>query len=219
MEVDEDDTALEIGSSGNPGSGYTHPFILPKIWTINDFLPTMTAKIFQDLRDRYQIPDHIPIRLHVKFKKCCLGKTTDFGMYDAILAVGLRLPLTALHRQLANFLGLSVSQIASNAWRIFIGVEILWGRLNGQNRQLMLDEFFWCYRPQHIISSQGIYHFATRKKALRLVLDMPDSNKNWKGKYFFVKGMDQVCRLEEWDTMPHGFNNTWGIVKDSGLMP
>ena len=46
-------------------------------------------------------------------------------MYDTMFAVGLRLPLTALHRQLADFLGLSVSQIAPNAWRTFIGTEIL----------------------------------------------------------------------------------------------
>ena len=48
---------------------------------------------------------------------------------------------------------------------------------------------------------------------------MPDSNRNWKGIYFFVKETDWVCRPEEWDTMPHGFDNTLGIVKDSGLVP
>ena len=168
----------------------------------------MATKIFKDLRDRYQIPDHIPIHLLGKFEKCYSRKTADFGMYNAILAAGLRLPLTALHRQLANFLGLSISQITPNAWRIFIGVEILWGRLSGRNRQLTLDEFFWCYCPQHIISSQGIYHFAARKQALRLMSNMPNSNKNWKGKYFFVKGTDWVCHLEKWDTMPYGFDNT-----------
>ena len=150
---DMDDRAPEVGSSGNLESGYTHSFILPKIWTVNNFLPTMTAKIFKDLRDRYQIPDHITICLPGKFEKCYSGKTADFGMYDAILAVGFRLPLTALHCQLVNFLDLSVSQITPNAWRIFIGAEILWGQLSGGNRQLTLDEFFWCYHPQHIISS------------------------------------------------------------------
>ena len=140
-------------------------------------------------------------------------------MHNAMFVVGLRLPLTTLHRQLAIFLGLSVSQIAPNAWRIFIGAEILWGRLSGGNCQLTLDEFFWCYIPQHISSSQGIYHFGMRKKTLRLVLDMPDSNRNWKGIYFFVKRTDWVCHQEEWVKMPHGFNNTWGIVKDSGLAP
>ena len=48
--------------------------------------------------------------------------------------------------------------------------------------------------------------------------DMPDSNRNWKGRYFFVQGTDWVCHREEWVTMPHGFDNTWGIVKDSSLV-
>ena len=149
----------------------------------------MTAKIFKNLRDHYQIPNHIPICLPRKFEKCYSGKTTNVGMYDAMFAAGLRLPLMTLHRQLANSLGLSVNQVTSNTWRIFIGAEILWGCLSGRNRQLSLDKFFWCYRPQHIVSSQGIYYFAARKKELRLVSDMPDSNRNWKGRYFFVHGL------------------------------
>ena len=51
------------------------------------------------------------------------------------------------------------------------------------------------------------------------MLDMPDCNRNWKGIYFFVQGTNWVCRQEEWMTMPHGFDNTWGIVKDSDLVP
>ena len=151
------------------------------MWTVNDFLLKMTTNIFKNLRDHYQIPNHISIRLPGKFKKCYLGKTADVSMYDVTFAVGLRLPLMALHRQLANFLGLSFSQITTNAWRIFIEAEILWGRLSDGNHQLLLDRFFYCYKPQHIVSSQGIYHFAARRKSLRLMLDMPDSNKNWKG--------------------------------------
>ena len=48
--------------------------------------------------------------------------------------------------------------------------------------------------------------------------DMPDSNRRWKSRYFFSQGTDWVCCLEEWVSMPHGFDNTWGIVKDSGLV-
>ena len=36
-------------------------------------------------------------------------------MYDAMFTAGLGLPLTALHRQLADFLGLSISEITPNA--------------------------------------------------------------------------------------------------------
>jgi len=148
----------------------------------------MSDRIFKKLRTCYQIPDHISIRLPRKNEKCYTGRTANVGMYDAMFVAGLRLPLTALHRQLADFMGLSVSQITPNAWRIFIGADILWGRLSGGNHQLSLDEFFYCYRPQHIVSSKGTYHFAARGKDLRLVSDMPDSNRNWKSRYFFCQG-------------------------------
>ena len=38
-----------------------------------------------------------------------------------------------------------------------------------------------------------------RKKELKLVSNMPNSNRNWKGRYFFVKRMDWVCGQEVGD--------------------
>ena len=87
-------------------------------------------------------------------------------MYDVMFAARLRLPLTALHRHLVDYLGLFISQIAPNVWRTFIGARILWGSLSGGNRQLMLDKFFYCCKPHHISSSKGTYHFAVREKDL-----------------------------------------------------
>lgn len=120
----------------------------------------MSSKVFNTLRD------------------CYTGRTADVCMYDAMFAARLRLPLTDLYYQLANFLGLFISHIAPNASRIFIGAEVIWGQLSGGNHQLTLDEFFNFYKLQHISSSQGIYHFLVRKMSLRLVLDMLDSNRN-----------------------------------------
>ena len=67
-------------------------------WAVNKFLPSMSDKIFKELCIRYQIPEHIPIRLPKENEKCYTRRTTDVGMYDAMFAAGLRLPLTALHR-------------------------------------------------------------------------------------------------------------------------
>ena len=177
-------------SRSGVNNGGVYPFILHSIWTVNDFYPTMSSKVFNTLRDHYQIPKNNPIHLPKKFEQWYSRKTVDIGMYDTMFAAWLRFPLTELHCQLANYLGLSVSQIASNAWRIFIGAEVIWGQLSGGNCQLTLDEFFYCYRPQNISSSQGIYHFLPRKTLLKLVSDMPDSNRNWKNRYFFVQGTD-----------------------------
>ncbi|XP_065615965.1 amidase 1-like [Quercus suber] len=61
-----------------------------------------------------------------------------------------------------------------------------------------------------------MYHFVIREKDLRLVSKMPDSNRAWKSRFFFVKGTDWVCRQEEWETIPHGyFDNTWAFVRES----
>ena len=148
----------------------------------------MSDRVFKELHTRYQIPDHISICLPRKKEKCYTGMTVDVGMYEAMLAAKLRLPLMALYHQLDDFMGLSVSQITPNAWRTFIRTEVLWGRLSGGNCQLSLDEFFYCYKPYHIVSSKGTYHFSVREKDLRLMSNMPDSNRSWKSRYFFLRG-------------------------------
>ena len=106
-EEDKGDEESYEEASVSPGGN--HPFILPRDWAVNKFLPKMSEKVFKELRTRFQILDHISICLPRKKEKCYIGRTADVGMYDAVLAAGLRLPLTALHRQLVDFMGLSVS--------------------------------------------------------------------------------------------------------------
>ena len=93
---DDDGEGSSEGASVSPRDN--RPFIFPAEWAINKFLPSMSDKIFSELRIKYQIPEHIPIRLPYENEKCYTGRTADVGMYDAMFAVGLRLPLTALHR-------------------------------------------------------------------------------------------------------------------------
>jgi len=156
------------------------------------------------------------MRLPRKFEKCYLGKTADVGMYDTMFTAGLRLPLTELHCQLANYLGLSISPIAPNVWRIFLEDEVIWGQLSEGNRCLTLREFFCYYRSQQIYSTKGIYNFVARKPSFRLVSDMPDFNRNWKNRYIFVQGIDWVCELEESDSILDWFDSTWGVLNNFG---
>ena len=118
VEVEEGDEEIDSDGNGDEGdeesyegtsgsSGGNRPFILPKEWAINKFFPKMSNRVFNELRTRFQIPDHIPIHLPRKNERCYTRRTADVGMYDAMFAAGLRLPLTALRRQLADFLGLS----------------------------------------------------------------------------------------------------------------
>ena len=131
---------------------------------------------------------------------------------------GFRLPLSALHCRLLQYLGLVVTQIALNAWRIFLGAEVLFGVLSKGRCQLTVVEFFHCYRPSEIVKSRGIYSFLPRKPSLRLVYKTSNSNQNWKNWYFFIQGDNWMCHPNEQENMPL-VDRTWGIMPPFSMCP
>ena len=72
-------------------------FILLPLWTVNDFISKIKETHFKTLRDKYQIPDKIPMRLPYKSKKCYYEGLEDLGIYEQMLKAGLRFPLSTLH--------------------------------------------------------------------------------------------------------------------------
>ena len=144
-------------------------FIMLPEWTVNAFTSTIKEPHFNTLRAHYQIPDYIPIRLPYKSKKC---------YYEGVLKAGLRFPLSTLHRELLKYLGLSVSQISPNAWRVFIAMEVLYGAMSNGARLLTVREFLHCYRPDEIDKSRGMYSFVPRKSVLKVIFETPDSNRD-----------------------------------------
>ena len=90
-------------------------FLRPLVWTVNDFNSSIKRPHFETLRERYQISTNVRIRLPFKFKKCYYQDAKDVGVYEQMFKVGLRLPLSALHRHLLQYLGLAVTQISLNA--------------------------------------------------------------------------------------------------------
>ena len=132
-----------------------------------------------------------------------------------MLKAGLRFPLSSLHRELLKYLGLSVSQIFPNAWRVFIAMEVLYGVMSNGARSLTIREFLHCYRPNEIDKSKGMYSFVPRKSVLKVIYEIPDSNRDWKSRYFFLEGNGWMCHPGETDYIP--VDKTWGILDPSGI--
>ena len=95
-----------------------------------------------------------------------------------MLKAGLRFPLNSLHCKLLKYLGLSVSQISSNALRVFIAMEVLYGAMSDGARSLIVREFLHCYRLDEIDKSKGMYSFVPRKSVLKVIFKTPDSNRD-----------------------------------------
>ena len=110
---DLDDTEPPIQSVVGP-DGF-RKFIMLPIWTINEFISTIKEPHFKTLRDKYEILDNTPIRLPYQLEKCHYDGIEGVGVYEQMLEAGLRFPLSSLHHQLLQHLGLSVNQISPNA--------------------------------------------------------------------------------------------------------
>ena len=136
-------------------------------------------------------------------------------MYEQVFKAGLRFPLNSLKRELLWHLGLSVSQISPNAWRVFIAMEVLYGAMSDSARSLTIQSFLHCYRPNEIDKSKGMYSFVPRKSVLKVIYETPDSNRDWKSRYFFLEGDGWMCHPGETDYMPD--DKTWGILDPSGI--
>ena len=172
------------------GANGLREFIMLPEWTVNNFVSTIKENHFKTLRENFQILDNIPIRLPYKSEKCYYDGVEGVGVYEHMLKAGLRFPLSSLHRELLKCLGLSVNQVSSNAWRVFIAMEVLYGAMTDGARSLMVREFLYCYRLDEIDKSRGVYSFVPRSPLLKVIYETPDSNRDWKSCYFFLEGDD-----------------------------
>ena len=96
-------------------------------------------------------------------------------------------------------------------------MEVLYGTMSNGSRRLTVREFLHCYRPDKIDKSRGIYSFAPRSPLLKVIFETPDSNRDWKSRYFFLEGDKWMCRPGDAEHMP--VDTTWGILHPSGMHP
>ena len=60
-----------------------------------------------------------------------------------------------------------------------------------------------------------MYSFALRKSVLKVIYETPDSNRDWKSRYFLLEGDGWMCHPGEMVFMP--VDKTWGIFDPSGI--
>ena len=94
-------------------------------------------------------------------------------------------------------------------------MEVLYGAMSDGARSLTVREFLHCYHPDEIDKSKGMYSFVPRKSILKVIYETPDSNRDWKSRYFFLEDDGWIYHLGETDYMP--VDKTWGILDPSGI--
>ena len=72
-------------------------------------------------------------------------------------------------------------------------MEVLYSAITDDARRLTVREFLHCYRLDEIDKSRGMYSFVPRSLLLKVIYETPNSNRDWKSRYFFLEGDDWMC--------------------------
>ena len=96
-------------------------------------------------------------------------------------------------------------------------MEVLYGAMSNGNRRLTVREFLRYYCPVEIDKSIEMYSFAPRSPLLKVIFETPDSNRDWKSRYFFLEGDERMCRPGDTEHML--VDMTWGILPPSCMHP
>ncbi|KAL2471681.1 Plus3 domain-containing protein [Abeliophyllum distichum] len=135
----------------------------------------------------YRIPDDIEFVVPGPDDRADDPPLGSVSLNQAVLAAGLRLPFPRIVRKFLRECRIAPTQICPNGWRILIGLLILWDHLSFPRPSIR--DFNSLYSFKSDGKRSGWWYASVKAKSGgSVVTQTPDSSKNWKKIWFFVRG-------------------------------
>uniref|UniRef100_A0A2N9IPB3 Uncharacterized protein n=1 Tax=Fagus sylvatica TaxID=28930 RepID=A0A2N9IPB3_FAGSY len=100
---------------------------------------------------------------------------------------------------------------SSNGEDIALYEDSLTGGLSEGEYDLSVDEFFFLYKLTYMPSTPGVWGFMRHRGSPKLILGLPNSNRSWKPKFFFLCGSHFEFTPGEATGELYGLRRSWGI--------
>ncbi|KAL2453907.1 Plus3 domain-containing protein [Abeliophyllum distichum] len=167
-------------------------------WKCRFFPSEVSEGQLREWHQIYRVPDDVEFVVPGPGDRADDPPLGAVALNQAILAAGLRLPFPWVVRKFLREWGVAPTQLCPNGWRILIGLLVLWDQL-GFSRPTIGD-FHSLYSFKSDGKRSGWWYASVKARTGgSVVTQTPDSIKNWKKFWFFVRGSWQFA---EGDSRP-----------------
>ncbi|KAL2533434.1 Uncharacterized protein Adt_06785 [Abeliophyllum distichum] len=187
-------------------------------WKCRFFPSEVSEGQLREWHQMYRIPDDVEFVVPGPDDRADDPPLGTVALNQAILAAGLRLPFPRVVRKFLREWGIAPTQLCPNGWRILIGLLVLWDQLGFPRPSI--GDFHSLYSFKSDGKRSGWWYASVKARTgSSVVIQTPDSIKNWKKFWFFVRGPWQFA---EDDARPdlsipvryHELNRPKGSMKD-----
>ncbi|KAL2457234.1 Plus3 domain-containing protein [Abeliophyllum distichum] len=167
-------------------------------WKCRFFPSEVSEGQLREWHQIYRVPDDVEFVVPGPDDRADDPPLGAVALNQAILAAGLRLPFPWVVRKFLREWRIAPTQLCPNGWRILIGLLVLWDQL-GFSRPTIGD-FHSLYSLKSNGKRSGWWYASVKARTGgSVVTQTPDSIKNWKKFWFFVRGPWQFA---EGDSRP-----------------
>ncbi|KAL2534862.1 Plus3 domain-containing protein [Abeliophyllum distichum] len=183
------------------------------VWKCRFFPSEVNEKQLADWHRMYSVPAEIEFIAPGPNDQAHDPPLGCVALNQAVLAAGLRLPFPRIVRKFLREWGIAPTQLCPNGWRILLGFLILWDQFGFPQPSV------WEFNSLYSFKSDGRrsgwwYASVKPRTGGSVVTQTPDSIKNWKQFWFYVRGPWQFSVN---DTGPHGIllTSPTGVRRES----
>ncbi|KAL2462355.1 Plus3 domain-containing protein [Abeliophyllum distichum] len=178
---------VESGTIGRREAEVASGLRTAPIWKCRFFPSEVSEGQLREWHQMYRIPDDIEFVVPGPDDRADDPPLGTVALNQAILAAGLRLPFPRVVRKFLREWGIAPTQLCPNGWRILVGLLVLWDQLGFPRPSI--GDFYSLYSFKSDGKRSGWWYASVKARTGgSVVTQTPDSIKNWKKFWFFVRG-------------------------------